>query len=100
MMPLILRVGASALAIVIVAAVALVMMVAASVLAGAEETTTQPRGGAAARALREACQADTEKLCPGTQPGGGRLLQCLRGKQDQISEGCKSALASARATRR
>jgi len=55
------------------------------------------RGGGGA--MRGACRADLEKLCPGVQPGGGRIGQCLREHQDQVSDSCKSALAAARARR-
>lgn len=51
------------------------------------------QGGAVARELRSACQADTKKHCDGIQPGGGRLLQCLRGKQAELSQPCQAALS-------
>ena len=57
------------------------------------------RMGGGGGAMRQACSADLEKLCPGVQPGGGRIGQCLREHQDQVSEGCKSALATARSRR-
>jgi hypothetical protein len=41
---------------------------------------------------RAACQADYDKYCKGTMPGGGRIIACL-GK-NPISEGCKKALAA------
>jgi Cysteine rich repeat len=91
----ILRAAASILAITMVALVALVMMIAASVLAD-EPAHAEDSRRAAAEAVRSACQADIEKLCPGVQQGGGRILQCLRGKQDQISDGCKTAMQSVR----
>jgi hypothetical protein len=52
----------------------------------------QGQGGAVARELRSACQADTKKHCDGIQPGGGRLLQCLKGKQAELSQPCQAAL--------
>jgi hypothetical protein len=45
---------------------------------------------------RAACHADVEKLCPGVQPGGGRIIACLRQNEGQVSVGCKDALAKAR----
>jgi hypothetical protein len=48
-------------------------------------------------ALRQACQADIDKLCSGVEPGGGHVIQCVRQHQDQLSDGCKMALSSARA---
>lgn len=37
----------------------------------------------------KACKADLEKLCPGVEPGHGRILACLEGKTDQLSQACK-----------
>jgi hypothetical protein len=51
------------------------------------------------RALASACRSDVEKLCPGIQPGGGRIAICMRGKIDQASAGCREAMAKVRAAR-
>jgi hypothetical protein len=63
-------------------------------------------GGGGRGALREACQADIARLCAdsgdqggdqsGGPGGGGRrhIGQCLRAHQDQLSDGCKSAMAA------
>ncbi|MDZ4867364.1 MAG: cysteine rich repeat-containing protein [Alphaproteobacteria bacterium] len=56
-----------------------------------------PRGGGA---LREACKADIATLCPGLEPGGGRIRECLRANRDKISDGCKAAIAAARQARK
>jgi hypothetical protein len=37
----------------------------------------------------KACKADLEKICPGVEPGHGRILACLEGKTDQLSQACK-----------
>jgi cysteine rich repeat protein len=37
----------------------------------------------------KACKADLDKVCPGVQPGEGRILACLEGKTDQLSMACK-----------
>lgn len=50
----------------------------------------------ATQAVRQACMADIKSLCDGIQPGGGRLQQCIRGKRDQLSQGCKTVLMQAR----
>lgn len=42
--------------------------------------------------LKQACEADKNKLCKNTRPGGGRVLQCLRGHEDQLSAACKTQL--------
>ncbi|MGO9829574.1 MAG: cysteine rich repeat-containing protein [Myxococcaceae bacterium] len=38
------------------------------------------------------CAADVAKLCPGVKHGHGAILQCLEGKQDQISDACKDVV--------
>jgi hypothetical protein len=39
---------------------------------------------------RGVCYFDAEKLCPGVQPGEGRILACLSRQLDkQISEACR-----------
>jgi hypothetical protein len=37
----------------------------------------------------KACKADLEKACPGIEPGQGRILACLQGKTDELSQACK-----------
>jgi hypothetical protein len=44
---------------------------------------------------RTACETDIQKLCTGVQPGGGRILTCLKQHKDQVSDGCKQAVAKA-----
>ena len=51
-------------------------------------------------AMRQACQADMAKLCPGVQPGGGRVMECFKAHRDGLSDGCKSAMAAMRAEHR
>ena len=66
-------------------------------LAGA--AVAQP-GGGGNPLVRKACQADIEQFCGGTEPGGGRLGQCLREHEDRLSEACKSAITDMRTRRR
>jgi Cysteine rich repeat len=53
-------------------------------------------GAAFAQALtaeqRAACQADFDKYCKGTVPGGGRIIACLNKQRDQISDACKKVI--------
>lgn len=44
--------------------------------------------------VRQACKADVEALCKGIEPGGGRIAACLKEKKDQVSVGCKTAIAA------
>jgi hypothetical protein len=40
-----------------------------------------------------ACKADAERLCPGVQPGEGRIKACFKQHKDQLSSGCKQAIS-------
>ena len=46
-------------------------------------------------ALRVACAQDAQRLCSGVQPGGGRILSCLKAHKDQLSSQCRQAAAPA-----
>ena len=72
------------------------VVLAAAVLLAASSAAADP-GGQGARA---ACLADYQKLCQGVLPGGGRVLQCLKQHDAQLSPGCKSALTAALAARK
>lgn len=52
-----------------------------------------------AKKLRAACASDAKSLCADVEPGGGRILQCLKTKQDQVSKDCLAAIEEARAAR-
>ena len=52
---------------------------------------------AASEKVQEACREDVKQLCPGAQPGGGAIRQCLRANADKVSDGCKQAIQAARA---
>lgn len=42
--------------------------------------------------LQNACRADIERICSGIEPGGGRILDCVKEKKDQLSEGCSTTM--------
>lgn len=44
--------------------------------------------------IHEACQADAEKLCGDVKKGRGRVMRCLKKNKEQVSEACKSEIAS------
>ena len=54
--------------------------------------TASPQALADARA---ACAADVQRLCAGVPEGGGRIIACLKQHQDQVSDRCKQAIATA-----
>jgi hypothetical protein len=54
------------------------------------------RMGRPGQAPMRACAPDIQKLCKGVQPGGGRIVQCLREHESELSQACK-AVVTARA---
>ena len=42
--------------------------------------------------LTKYCKADAERLCPGTEPGGGRIIKCLKAHKMEVSIGCEKAI--------
>lgn len=65
-----------------------------SLIATAATALVLSTGAAVAQtaAQREACQADYEKYCPGVEPGGGRILECLSKHLDQLTPQCRSVV--------
>jgi cysteine rich repeat protein len=45
-----------------------------------------------ARKLTTACASDAERLCPGIEPGGGRIFACLKLQERAVSSRCGEAL--------
>lgn len=42
-------------------------------------------------AIRAACTEDAQKFCASVQPGGGRIVACLKAHKDSLSDRCKQA---------
>jgi hypothetical protein len=38
------------------------------------------------------CKPDVERLCPGVEPGGGKIVACLKAHKMDMSVGCAMAL--------
>ncbi len=66
---------------------------AALILLGCSAAYAQDRG-----AVREACKADMDRLCADASAGGGRR-DCMRSHRDELSQGCKDAIATMRQQR-
>jgi hypothetical protein len=62
------------------------------VLASGAGFSTAALAQALSAEQRAACQADYNKYCKGTMPGGGRIIACLNKQRDQISDACKKVL--------
>lgn len=43
------------------------------------------------------CKSDIQRLCPDVQPGGGRILQCLKSHKQEMTVGCAQGLAKLKA---
>jgi len=42
--------------------------------------------------VARSCRGDFETLCPETEPGDGRLLECLESQSDKVSAPCNKAV--------
>lgn len=51
------------------------------------------------RALRAACADDYRRLCADVPRGEGRIAACFEAHAQDLSPGCRDALAAARASR-
>ena len=56
-----------------------------------------PKGNGA---VAEACRGDVEKLCPGVQPGEGRVMACLKEHKSEVSKECKTEIVKQRRARK
>jgi hypothetical protein len=49
--------------------------------------------------MRQSCGPDFRAFCRGVPLGGGRAISCLADHQENLSSGCRNALAAARGAR-
>lgn len=49
------------------------------------------------QAFRRHCGSEVKKLCPGVEPGEGRVVACLKENEAQVSQPCKDRWARRRA---
>ena len=67
------------------------LAMAAVVFPAAAAQSAQAGSSPSMDALRAACADDARKLCAGVQPGGGRIVACLKDHKDALSDSCKRA---------
>jgi Cysteine rich repeat len=61
----------------------------------AEQSPEEAAGGKHnLQLMRKACDEDVKKLCAEIRPGGGRILQCLRGQESNLSPACRQVLGT------
>jgi hypothetical protein len=65
----------------------LLLFVCAATAAQSAQADSQP----SLAAIQAACAGDAQKLCAGVQPGGGRIVACLKEHKDALSDQCKQA---------
>jgi hypothetical protein len=65
----------------------LLLVVCAATVALSAQADNQP----SLAAIRAACAEDAQKLCAGVQPGGGRIVACLKEHKDSLSDRCRKA---------
>ena len=69
----------------------------AAALSFAALASAAPSAFAQQAAAMKYCKADYERLCPGVQPGGGRIIGCLKAHKEEVSIGCGKALQAMKA---
>lgn len=47
----------------------------------------------AAKETHQGCEPEIHAFCSGVQPGGGRILKCLKAHKSQLSPVCKEGIA-------
>ena len=63
-------------------------------LAADQAQAAEPRGA------NKACAQDYQQLCKSVQPGGGRVIACLKQHEAELSAPCKTQISALAAGRR
>jgi hypothetical protein len=45
-----------------------------------------------AKGMKKACHDDAKKLCSDIKPGGGKIAQCLKEHEGELSQACKEMM--------
>jgi Cysteine rich repeat len=59
---------------------------------GVAQAQDAPADGGKGGGSHEACKPDVEKFCSGVEPGGGRIMSCMRKHKDELSQACKDSI--------
>ena len=70
---------------------------AACCLALVSVAASGPTAPAQAQEQFAYCKADAQRLCRGVRPGGGRMMQCLKAHENDLTVGCAKELRSLKA---
>jgi hypothetical protein len=49
--------------------------------------------------MRQTCAPDIQHFCAGIQPGGGRIMQCMKTHGDAVSFDCNTAMLNAKSAK-
>jgi hypothetical protein len=49
-----------------------------------------------AKEVKEACRDDAQRLCEGIKPGGGKIVQCLKQHEAELTAECKEQMKKPR----
>jgi hypothetical protein len=75
----------------------LIRLTTASLLSLALVSFSAPTQTAKAANPLAYCKADAARLCPGVEPGGGKLIGCLKQHENEVSIGCAKEIKAIKA---